>query len=279
MPKTNTQTEDQNAQDFQIPPQDQNLTKTDPNFVNPVPPADMSVNQIANQGQDPQQGNEIKNDKVNGETRQGESQSERESPGGKGGLGQETGDRSNQASVYGKSELLDANQILSKLVGIKTGHRVADLGAGGGLFTLQAARLVGDQGEVYAVDLIKAILSDIESKARMANLYNIKTVWSNLEILGATKIPEATLDFVLLVNVLFQSKESAKIINEGARLLKSGGKMLIIDWNKNNNGIGPHDDRQIKPAEVTDQAQKINLVLEQEFNAGQYHFGLIFVKQ
>ena len=188
------------------------------------------------------------------------------------------GNKKNQATVFGKSELLNANQILGQILGIKIGQRVADLGAGGGMFTLQSARLVGEQGEVYAVDVVKNCLSDIESKARMANLYNIKTVWSNIEIVGATKIPEESLDFVLLVNVLFQTKKTDQALKEGKRLLKSGGRMLVIDWSDHRGGIGPHQDRHINPATISSQAQKINLIPEQQFKAGQYHFGQIFIK-
>lgn len=184
----------------------------------------------------------------------------------------------NQTTVFGKSELLNANQILSEILNLQIGHRVADLGAGGGMFTLQAARLVGDKGEVYAVDVIKNSLMDIESKARMANLYNIKTVWSNIEIVGATKITDETIDIVMLVNVLFQANATDQMILEGTRLLKRGGKMLIIDWSNTKTGVGPHRDRQIDPQNILSQAQMAGLKLQQEFAAGQYHFGLIFIK-
>ena len=50
-------------------------------------------------------------------------------------------------------------------------------------------------------------VSGIDSKAKTAGLYNVKTIWSNLEIIGATKITENSLDFTLLVNTLFQSKK------------------------------------------------------------------------
>lgn len=183
-----------------------------------------------------------------------------------------------QSQIFGKSELLDANNILSNILYIGNGNRVADLGAGGGMFSLQAARLVGDQGVVYAVDIMKNTLSDIESKARMSKLYNIKTVWSNIEILGATKIPESSLDFVLLVNVLFQSDKHHEIIAEAHRLLKSGGKMLVIDWNTTSPGFTPEKSRQVDPAEIRQDAAKLNMAIEQEFQAGQYHFGIIFIK-
>jgi len=232
---------------------DQNSNSTTQDFQklahNPITLTDLPTNQLANQGL---KTNQLTPAPIN--------------------------DKKNQIAVFGKSELLNAHQILTQILKLKAGNRLADLGAGGGLFTLQAARLVGEQGEVYAVDIMKSILSDIDSKARMANLYNIKTVWSNLEILGATKIPEATLDFVLLVNVLFQSTATDKILAEAVRLLKNGGKMLIIDWSATTTGLGPHKDKQIDPNNIIRQAEVINLRLEQEFKAGQYHFGLIFVK-
>ena len=243
-------------QDFPLPDDTLSATTThlaDPNFINPSATTDTPVNQIANQGLTPDKNTPIKAKPVE--------------------------PQKNQTAVFGKSELLNANQILSQMLDLKTGQRVADLGAGGGLFTLQAARLVGNQGEVYAVDIMKTILSDIESKSRMANLYNIKTVWSNIEILGATKIPEATLDFVFLINILFQSKSIDKMLSEAARLMKNGGKMLVIDWSDNNAKVGPHNDRRLDPNNIIAQAEKINLVLEQQFMAGQYHFGLIFIKQ
>ncbi|MFA6466664.1 MAG: methyltransferase domain-containing protein [Patescibacteria group bacterium] len=241
--------------DFQIPADTLSAQATqlaDPNFINPSIATDTPVNQIANQGLARDKNIAIKATPV-------ESQK-------------------NQTAVFGKSELLNANQILSQILGLKTGQRVADLGAGGGLFTLQAARLVGNQGEVYAVDIMKTILSDIESKSRMANLYNIKTVWSNIEILGATKIPEATLDFVFLVNILFQSKSVDSMLSEAARLMKNGAKMLVIDWSDSNTKVGPHNDRRLDPNSIISQAQAMNLILEQQFIAGQYHFGLIFIK-
>jgi len=178
----------------------------------------------------------------------------------------------------GKSELLDAGNILREIIGLKAGNRIADLGAGGGLFTTQAAMLVGGNGQVYAVDIIKNILSEIDSKARMSGLNNIKTIWSNVEVLGATKIPDNSLDAVFLVNILFQSDKHYDIMAEATRLLKSGGKMLIIDWSDTSPGFTPASERQVDQQKLIEHAQELDLGLVQEFKAGNYHFGLVFVK-
>lgn len=183
------------------------------------------------------------------------------------------------ASVGGKSELLDAGQLLKDVLEVKSGDVVADLGAGGGLFLMQAARMVGDLGQVYAVDVVKGVLSDIESKARLSGLHNIKTVWSNLEMVGAAKIKDESLDSAVLVNVLHQSKKHYEILAEASRLLKNGGKLLVIDWANNNLTFGPPKDQLVESSEIVNQCQQLDLNLIKLFKAGPYHFGLLFGKK
>lgn len=185
----------------------------------------------------------------------------------------------NQQQVFGKSELLDSGKILSEILGLQNGQVVADLGAGGGMFSIQAARLVGEQGQVYAVDIIRNTLSDIDSRARLSGLYNIKTIWSNLEIFGATAIPEASLDCAMLINILFQSDKHPEILAEANRLLKPNGRLLIIDWSDTTPGFTPDSSRQVSPDKLIEIAPQTNFVLEKQFQAGQYHFGLLFIKQ
>lgn len=179
----------------------------------------------------------------------------------------------------GGNYLLNAHDILKNIIGLQNGQIVGDLGAGGAAyFTLQAAKLVGDQGQVYAVDILKNVLSSINSKAQMAGLYNIKTVWSNLEIYGATKIPEASLDHAFIINVLFQSKKDQDIIKEAIRLLKPGGQLSIIDWSDMSPSFAPNQNLQLAKNDIIEMAQNLSLSLKQEFQAGAYHFGLIFIK-
>ncbi|PLX25985.1 hypothetical protein C0580_00855 [Candidatus Parcubacteria bacterium] len=237
------------------------------NFINnpdPVPnnqgalnDVAMTNNQIANKGVPPEDGNPVN-----------PQMEEKSLP----------PQKNSQKEVFGKSEMLNAGTILKDVLGISVGSMVADLGAGGGMFSIQSARLVGDQGQVYAVDILKNTLSEIESKARMAGLYNIKTIWSNLEVVGATKINEGTLDFTLLVNVLFQSTKHYEMMAEAARLLKPGGKLLIIDWDNTKPAFTPPSNMQVEPTKLNEYAHQLDLNLVKDFKAGQYHFGIIFSK-
>tara|TARA_B100001964_G_C14059523_1_gene520746 strand:+ start:62 stop:628 length:567 start_codon:yes stop_codon:yes gene_type:complete len=180
----------------------------------------------------------------------------------------------------GGSQILNATEILKEILKIKSGKTVADLGAGiAAYFTIESAKLVGDGGQVYAIDIVKDILSSIDSKAKMAGLYNIKTVWSNLEMVGAAKIADNSLDFALLVNTLFQSKKQTEMISEAFRLLKKGGKLLIIDWSDTAPAFAPPEELQVNKNVISDAALQLDMKLEQEFKAGPYHFGMIYIKK
>src|SRR3989338_3646070 len=83
--------------------------------------------------------------------------------------------------------LLDAEKILAD-AGLKSGMRFADFGCGElGHFAFAAARLVGETGIVYAVDVRKDALATLESRARQANVRNLTAVWGNMEIAGGVR--------------------------------------------------------------------------------------------
>ena len=173
------------------------------------------------------------------------------------------------------SELLDPRKILDK-IDLKEGMIVADLGCGNsGHFVFPSAKMVGDEGKVYAVDILKSALSSIESKAKMQNFYNVDAVWSDIEVEGGTEIPEGGCDAVYLVNV----HAKPEMIKEALRLLKNGGKLLLIDWKASATAsFGPALADRISSEEVKKRAEEFNLKLEEEFDAGPHHWGLIFIK-
>lgn len=181
--------------------------------------------------------------------------------------------------ISGGNELLDPMEILGRL-GVKSGSVVADLGCGGaGHFVIPAAKLVGQKTNVYAVDVKKSVLASVNSIGRLEGVNNIKSIWSDLEILGATKIPKESVDYALLINTLFFSKKHKEILQEAIRLVKLGGKIMVVDWKeKGLAGFGPTEDDRINPKQIKTIAQELKLQLTDEFIAGNHHFGLIFVK-
>ncbi|MFH1837980.1 MAG: methyltransferase domain-containing protein [Candidatus Kuenenbacteria bacterium] len=175
--------------------------------------------------------------------------------------------------------LLNFKKLLEK-AGLKQNMIVGDLGCGGtGYFVLQASKMVGKDGIVYAIDILKPALKSIESRARLEKLYNIKTIWSDLEIHKATKIKNEELNVILLTNILHQSKNPSTVFKEAERMLKKDGKILVVEWEQTNSPLGPKVENRISKEEIKKIAQENNLEKQEEFKAGNYHYGIIFQKK
>ncbi|MFA7087909.1 MAG: methyltransferase domain-containing protein [Patescibacteria group bacterium] len=177
-----------------------------------------------------------------------------------------------------KTALFNIQMILDKL-GVNEKQQTAELGCGNfGFFVFPLARLVGKQGRVYAVDILKTTLEEIKKEATKENLPQIITVWSNLEMFKATKIETNSLDNALLVNVLNQSEKRAEILRESVRLLKRGGKLLIVEWKNSDSPLGPSPEKRVKLDSLKNASFKLGLDISNEFEAGPYHYGLILTK-
>ncbi|MFH1662296.1 MAG: methyltransferase domain-containing protein [Candidatus Falkowbacteria bacterium] len=180
--------------------------------------------------------------------------------------------------VIGSNALIDVNFILEKAQ-ISDKMKMADLGCGSsGHFVFPASDLVGKHGKVYAVDILKTALESINKRARQENLTNIETVWSDIERFGATKIEANSVDVGLLVNTLYQSNKRAEIIRESIRMIKKGGKLVIVEWKNISSPFGPPAEERVKKELLESASKKLGLDTEQEFTAGPYHYGIIFTK-
>ena len=176
------------------------------------------------------------------------------------------------------TELLRPQQLFSEL-GLRENMKVADLGCGAiGLFVFAAARMIGDKGMVYAVDILPSVVERIRGAASSEGLHTIVAVWSNIEIYGATKIPAGSLDAAFLINTLFQSKKHEEMLREACRLIKPGGRLLVVDWKKTFAPLGPPVAMRVEAEVIVALAQKAGLGLDHAFDPGKYHFGLIFSK-
>ena len=187
----------------------------------------------------------------------------------------------NQQSIqisFENETVLDPKKVL-QYCGVKPGMNLADLGCGpNGYFAIPMAKMIGPGSKVYAIDIIKASLESLESKADLIGLSNIITVWSNLEKVGAANVPRGTIEMSFIVNTLNQSNQHREILIETASLLKPNGKIVIIDWDKNTGGGGPLEYQRVSKDNLKKLASELSLKPIKEFMASKYHFGLILDK-
>ena len=161
-------------------------------------------------------------------------------------------------------------------LGLTDGMKVADLGAGSGFYSIEAARQVGSTGRVYAVDLQKPLLERLRAFGTRQGLGNIEVIAGDVEKIGGTKLREDIADRVIASNVLFQLGKPGDCVLEIKRLLKPGGKVLVVYWSE----LSPIAPKTLIPADKTQTLFEQNgFVLDQAFRAGDHHYGLVMAKK
>jgi len=161
---------------------------------------------------------------------------------------------------------------------LKPGMTAADFGCGAGFYTIPLAKAVKPGGKIYAFDIRKEMLEIIRSKARLENLLNIEAIWANLEISGSTKLRAEIADAVIISNILFQVDDKQALIKETARILKKGGRAVIVEWDENASPGGPLPAQRIRREEAKRLFEEEKFIFAKEFNAGDQHYGLLFKK-
>ena len=162
---------------------------------------------------------------------------------------------------------------------LTSGMTVVDFGAGSGAYTLPVAGLVAPEGKVYAVEIQKDLLETIQKSAEAEKLVdNIQLIWGDIEQQGGVGLTDNLADAIIISNVLFQAQSMYTLALEAKRILKPGGKILIIDWSESFAGVGPAEADVIKPEEIKKTFGSAGLPFVSEFSAGEHHYGLIFSK-
>lgn len=128
------------------------------------------------------------------------------------------------------SALLNARNLL-ETAGILPGMRVADFGMGrSGHLVLPAAKYVGEEGVVYGVDIHPEALQMVEGRRKLELLHNLELVWGDVERPEGVRLPPRSLDVIFVVNTLWFARKHPVIAFEARRLLKPGGRAIIVDW-------------------------------------------------
>ncbi len=161
-------------------------------------------------------------------------------------------------------------------LGLHEGAKVADFGTGSGHYARALAAVVGTSGTVYAIDVQEDVLKHVVHNAHEHHRSSIKTLWGDVEKPGGTGLRDASVDAVVVANILFQVENRFGLLAEAKRILKPGGKLLVVDWAGAYGGMGPAPERVVSEHDA--EAFFINGGFHKvkSFRAGPHHYGILF---
>ena len=138
-----------------------------------------------------------------------------------------------------RRESWESTSILLKLLKLKQGEKIADVGSGPGYFTFKFAKMVGPEGRVYAIDTVAAHLRYVEYAKKAMRVDNIATVETDGRSLGLIG-PDAKVDAIFLCSLyhniyaMSTPPERDSLVNSFKDSLADDGTLYLVD-----NGLVP----------------------------------------
>ena len=165
------------------------------------------------------------------------------------------------------------DQIMDALR-IDDGNVVADLGAGGGWFTVRLARRVGPNGIVYAEDIQHQMIESINRRVEREGLQ--KRVITKLGTAADPGLPQGALDAVLIVDAYHEMEQPVALLRNLAKSLKLDGRIGIVDFTADGGGPGPPVEERVDPQRVIKDAEEAGLRLTSRERFLRYQYMLVF---
>ncbi len=172
---------------------------------------------------------------------------------------------------------MDPVSILS-ICNLQITDSIADFGAGSG-FVAKAAASIVTQGNVFAIEINKDIVTRLTREIDQMKITNIHPIWGDIEVNEGTKLSNDSMDFVILSNVMFHLDDKVGCIKEAYRVLKTGGRIIMIDWSESFGGMGPSKDSVFSKESAIKLFSSIGFsTMNESIEAGDHHYAILFKK-
>lgn len=172
---------------------------------------------------------------------------------------------------------MDPAQLLASC-NLQITDSVADFGAGSGFVARAAAQIV-TQGNVFAIEINRDIVARLTREVAELQISNIHPIWGDIEISGGTKLADESMDFVILSNALFHLDDKQGCFKEVHRVLKPGGRALIVDWTDSFGGMGPRPQAVFAKEQAKELSARLGFsFLSENLPAGDHHYAILVKK-
>lgn len=150
----------------------------------------------------------------------------------------------------------------------KEGGAYADLGCGVGYFSFPVAERIGPRGTMYALDVQPAMLKEVRRRAKERGLTNVLPILSSEREIP---LPNASVDALWTVNTFHEMEAPLDILRETRRVLRRAGRVVVIDWKKEETPMGPPLEERIPAAVIVRTLEEARFQDVGQLDAYPYH--------
>ncbi len=166
-------------------------------------------------------------------------------------------------------------RLAVRLLELKPGQTVADVGAGSGYYTAIIAREVGPTGKVIATDIQPGMIELLRKRIERDKLTNVEAM---LSAPGDPRLPENALDLILLVDVYHEFSEPQLMLRKLRAALKPGGRLVLLEFRKEDSTIPIRPEHKMSIAEVRAELEPEGFRFDRVLNDLPWQHILIFRK-
>ena len=157
-------------------------------------------------------------------------------------------------------------------IGLKPGFTFIDVGCGNGFFALPAARLVGENGQVYGFDVNAEAIGMLKKKAMKEGLRNLDL---RVGMAEETVLCHECADVVFFGIVLHDIKNTSRVLSNAKRMIKPKGTLVDLDWKKAPMNSGPPLRIRFSEEKAIRLIEAAGFNLKSVRNAGPHHYLII----
>jgi len=154
-------------------------------------------------------------------------------------------------------------------IGLAPGMVFVDLGCGEGFFALPAARIVGSEGRVYALDSDAEAINLLKGTAEQEGLGNVIAIAGEGE---SAVLCEECADIVFFGTVLHDFADASMVLLNARKMIKSAGRLVNLDWKKEQTELGPPIEIRFDENKASRLISEAGFQVEKIQNIGPYHY-------
>jgi ubiquinone/menaquinone biosynthesis C-methylase UbiE len=146
--------------------------------------------------------------------------------------------------------------LLISELDLKPGMAVADIGAGTGYHSSRIAQVVGKSGKVFAVDIQREMLALLEKSMKSQNISNV------VPVLGSEKdpkLPPASLDLIIMVDVYHELEYPAEMLRAMVAALKPKGRIAFVEFREEDSNVPIKAVHKMSEAQIRKEASVFGL--------------------